>query len=72
MDTLTDRDRAILALEAQFWHTSGAKDAAIRALGLSVTRYYQRLVAMIDDEAVLATDPQLVYRLRRISRARHP
>lgn len=68
MDTVTDQQREILAIEAQFWRTPGAKDDAIRAMGLSATRYYQLLVALIDDPAVLAADPQLVYRLQRICR----
>lgn len=67
-DTLTDEQRAILALERQFWRTSGAKEDAIRAMGLSPVRYYQLLVGLLDDPAALAAEPQLIYRLRRIAR----
>ena len=56
----------ILALEAQFFRTAGAKDDAIRALGLSPVRYYQLLNQLLDDPAFLQADPQLVYRLRRL------
>lgn len=67
MDTLTEQQRAILDLEAQFWRTAGAKEDAIRAMGLSPTRYYQLLVALIQTEAAMAADPLLVKRLRRIA-----
>lgn len=70
MDTLTEQQCAILAVEAQFWRTSGAKEDAIRAMGLSVTRFYQLLNRLLDDPAALAADPQTVYRLDRIRRGR--
>jgi len=60
----------ILEIERQFWRTGGAKDAAIRAAGYSVVRYYQCLNRLLDDPAVLAADPVLVYRLRRIRDSR--
>jgi len=63
VDTVT-----ILNIERQFWRTAGAKEEAIREHGITVTRYYQLLNRMLDDPAVLASDPQLVYRLRRLSR----
>ncbi len=66
MDSLTDQQRQILDTERQFWRTAGAKEDAIRAAGFSVTRYYQLLNRLLDDPAVLAADPQTVYRLRRI------
>lgn len=64
---LTERDRAILAFERQWWKYAGAKETAIRELfGLSATRYYQLLNALIDDPAALAADPLLVKRLQRM------
>jgi uncharacterized membrane protein len=61
----------ILALESHFFRTAGAKDEAIKALGLTPMRYYQLLNQLLDDPAALAADPQVVYRLRRIrTRAR--
>jgi hypothetical protein len=64
MDTLSQQ---ILALEKQFFRTAGAKDEAIKALGLTPMRYYQLLNRLLDDPAALAAEPQLVYRLRRIA-----
>ncbi|MGC5410720.1 DUF3263 domain-containing protein, partial [Streptomyces sp. DT225] len=45
---LSDRDRAVLAVERQSWAGAGAKERAIRErLGLSPTRYYQLLNACL-------------------------
>lgn len=64
---LTDTEREILAFERQWWKYAGAKEAAIRELfGMSATRYYQVLNALINTEAALAADPMLVKRLRRL------
>jgi hypothetical protein len=60
-------DSLILALEKQFFRTAGAKEEAIKALGLTPMRYYQLLNRLLDDPAALAAEPQLVYRLRRIA-----
>lgn len=71
MDSLSDHDRAILAMERQFWKTVGAKEAAIRnQLGMTPIRYYQRLNQVIDSEVALACDPPTVNRLRRIAAGR--
>jgi uncharacterized protein DUF3263 len=68
---LTDREREILAFERQWWRFAGAKEQAIRELfGLSATRYYQALNALIDRPAALAADPMLVKRLRRLRTSR--
>ena len=66
MDSLTGQQQAILGVEAQFWRTAGAKDEAIRALGLTPVRYYQVLNRLLDDPAALAADPLTVNRARRI------
>ncbi|MGL3150957.1 DUF3263 domain-containing protein [Microbacterium sp. A82] len=64
---LTDRDRAILALESAWPRHGGAKEEAIRAkLGMSPARYYQLLGRLIDTEQALDHDPLLVRRLRRL------
>ncbi|MGW4502358.1 DUF3263 domain-containing protein, partial [Micromonospora sp. NPDC004336] len=71
---LTERERGILAFEQQWWRHAGAKEQAIRdTFGLSATRYYQLLNALLDNPAALAADPVLVGRLRRLrsSRARN-
>ena len=71
---LTERGRAILEFERRWWKHAGAKEQAIRdTFGVSATRYYQLLNALLDDPAALAFDPMLVGRLRRLraSRTRH-
>ena len=68
---LTDRERAILAFERQWWKYAGAKEQAIRSLfDMSATRYYQVVNALIDRPAALAHDPMLVRRLRRLRATR--
>jgi hypothetical protein len=64
---LTDRDRAILAFEAEWRRHAGAKEEAIRAdLELSPARYYQLLGRLIDTADAQEHDPMLVKRLRRL------
>lgn len=67
---LTDDDRAILDLETRWWRYAGAKEAAIRTLGYTPTRYYQRLNHLIDTEPALSYAPATVNRLRRLRGAR--
>jgi hypothetical protein len=68
---LDERSRAILDLERGWWKVAGAKEDAIRErLGISASRYYELLGALLDDEAALAHDPMLVRRLRRLRAAR--
>lgn len=63
---LGETDRQILAIENLQWKYQGAKEMEIRRrLGLSPTRYYQRLNVLIDTRAALEHDPMLVARLRR-------
>lgn len=65
-DVLTERERAVLDLEAATWRHGGAKDHAVRErLGLSPTAYYQVLNGLLDREAALAYRPLLVARLLR-------
>jgi hypothetical protein len=64
---LSERDRAVLALERRPWPGPGAKERAVREqLGMSPTRYYQLLSALLDDPRALAHDPLTVNRLRRV------
>ncbi|PZA20440.1 DUF3263 domain-containing protein [Modestobacter versicolor] len=68
---LPAREREILAFERQWWRFAGAKEAAIRErFGMSATRYYQVLNALVDRPEALAADPLLVRRLRRMRAAR--
>jgi hypothetical protein len=69
--SLPAREREILAFERQWWRFAGAKEEAIRErFGMSATRYYQVLNALVDRPEALATDPLLVRRLRRMRGAR--
>jgi hypothetical protein len=68
---LTEREREILAFERQWWKHAGAKEQAVRELfGMSSTRYYQVLNALLDRPEALAHDPMLVKRLRRLRQSR--
>jgi len=68
---LSDRDRAILEFERQWWKYAGAKEQAIRDLfDMSATRYYQILNGLIDLPEALESDPMLVKRLRRMRSSR--
>ncbi|MEU1825594.1 DUF3263 domain-containing protein [Streptomyces abikoensis] len=64
---LSERDLAVLALERRSWPGPGAKERAVRErLGITPTRYYQLLNALLDDPRALAHDPVTVNRLRRL------
>lgn len=68
---LSERDRAILSFERQWWKFAGAKEQAVREnFDMSSTRYYQVLNALIDRPDAVAHDPLLVRRLRRLRAAR--
>ncbi|MFG1790208.1 DUF3263 domain-containing protein [Nocardia sp. NPDC049149] len=70
-DGLSRREHDILAFERQWWKYAGAKEEAIRELfGMSPTRYYQVLNAVVDRQEALAADPMLVKRLRRLRASR--
>lgn len=66
---LSERERAILDVERSWWAAPDApptKGAAIRRrTGLSPTRYYQLLRALIDRPEADDYDPLVVRRLRR-------
>jgi hypothetical protein len=66
-ETLSEAECAMLRLEQLRWKYPGAKDARIREdFGMSPTRYYQVLNALIDNPTALAFDPVTVRRLRRL------
>ncbi|MGW0039103.1 DUF3263 domain-containing protein [Gordonia sp. NPDC003376] len=70
-DGLSRREHDILSFERQWWKYAGAKEEAIKELfGLSATRYYQLLNALVDRPEALAADPMLVKRLRRLRASR--
>lgn len=71
MGELSDEHRTILDLERAWWKYAGAKESAIRErLGVSATRYYQMLNALLDEPAALAADPMTVRRLLRLRERR--
>lgn len=64
---LSDRDRAILDFERQWWRHPGSKEQAIRELfEIPATRYYQVLNRLLDRPEAMQYDPMLVKRLRRL------
>jgi hypothetical protein len=64
---LSERDRTILDFERGWWTMPGPKESAIRErFGVSGTRYYQILNALLDDPSALEYDPMVVKRLRRM------
>lgn len=68
---LTRRDEEMLAFERQWWRYAGAKEQAIRdRFGLSATRYYQVLNALLERPEAMAFDPVTVKRLRRLRSSR--
>ena len=68
---LSRREHEMLTFERQWWRRAGAKETAIRdRFGVPPTRYYQVLNALVDRPEVLAADPLLVRRLRRVRSAR--
>jgi hypothetical protein len=67
---LTEPQRAMLEFERQWWRQPGAKEQAIRdTFGVTPTRYYQSLNALLDMPAALTYDAPLVHRLLRLRSA---
>lgn len=63
---LTPQQRAIIDFERSWWSEPGSKEDAIRArLGLSTTRYYQLLAALVDSPDALEYDSLVLRRLQR-------
>lgn len=68
---LSEQELAVLDIARRQWIGPGARERAIRErLGLSPTRYFQLLNALLDDPRALAHDPVTVNRLRRVRTAR--
>jgi uncharacterized protein DUF3263 len=64
---LTDRERAVLSFEREWWKYAGTKDDAVRAaFDMSVDDYYQVLNRLIDHPGAHLHDSLLVRRLRRL------
>ena len=70
-EQLTVREHMVLDFAKIRWRSLGVREATIRDLfGVSATRYFQTLNALLDNPAALAAQPQLVNRLRRLRQAR--
>jgi hypothetical protein len=68
---MTEQQLQVLAFERSWWRYAGSKEEAIAAeFGVSPTRYYQQLNALLDREDALAADPLLVRRLLRLRGSR--
>lgn len=64
--SLSDRERAVLGFEREWWKHAGTKDSAVRAaFGISTDEYYKILNRVIDHPGAPASDALLVRRLRR-------
>lgn len=64
---LTERDRAILDFERNWWSEPGPKELTIRErFDLSTTRYYEILGELLELPEAMDYDPLVVRRLRRL------
>lgn len=71
MTDLTDIEQQVLEFERRFWKHQGAKEQAITdELGMTPTRYYQRLRDLIHRPEAQQHDPQTVNRLLRLEQQR--
>ncbi|WKD61991.1 hypothetical protein CCICO_09960 [Corynebacterium ciconiae DSM 44920] len=70
MSQLSEHDKAILELEKKRFVQAGRKEEAIRALGTTPVRYYQRLNELIDAPLAAQSEPLLIARLRRLREQR--
>ncbi len=61
---LDERDRAVLAFALRHRSRRHLGDLAQRELGVTPTRYFQLLLAMLERPEVAAADPELVKHLR--------
>lgn len=71
---LTVKETMTLDLERTWWRYPAVKDTKVRELfGETPTRYYQRLLALLERPEAAAYDAQTVNRLRRLreKRAQH-
>ena len=70
---LTDEERAMLELERQWFAHRGAKEGVILdRFGMSPTRYYQRLFALVQTQAAMEHDPITCRRVLRLVEKRRP
>jgi hypothetical protein len=64
-------ERAVLDLERDWWQEAASKEVLIRRrVGVSPSRYYRLLQALLEVPEAMAYDPLVVRRLRRTRTAR--
>jgi hypothetical protein len=66
VSALTDRERAVLALESRVWKHASTKEDAIRDLGLTPTRHYQVLNGLLDRADAWEYAPAALARARAV------
>lgn len=72
MTELTDREKAMLAFTTQPWGSRGRQNEAIREqFGITPTKFWQAVRALILRPEALAYDPVTVHRLERLVGRRH-
>ncbi len=63
---LSERERAIIDFEAEWWMHDESRDVLLRArFACSPDEYYQELNDLLDHPSALSYDPLVVRRLRR-------
>lgn len=63
---LTELQKKVLVFESSLETGEGSKEGHIRdEFGLSATRYYQLLDALLQNRDALAAEPMLIHRLQR-------
>jgi len=64
---LTEHEQAVLDFERSWWTVDGVKEVLIEErLGLTSSRYYEKLNELLDRPDALDHDPMVVRRLRRL------
>ena len=64
---MTDEERGMLDLAGERWNYAGSLEQRVRdELGISLTRFWQRVNQLVDTEEALAYAPITVNRLRRL------
>lgn len=68
---LAESDRAVLDLAARTYRHEGAREQAVHdELGMTATRFYQRVNVLLDNPDAYVAEPVLIKRLRRVRQAR--
>ena len=69
---MTETERGVLDLESRVWKYAGAKEDAIRGLGITPVRHYQVLNGLLDRADAWEYAPAALARARAVrERQRH-